>query len=192
VEWLKYALLFFVAGPFLVEFVGYFWHRWVEHREVLGKSISFRHYRHHEVQYPVNKLRTDGPYDSADSWTWYVVGGVSTVGAFLFMPVPYALSFTLGAWIYAHYIVANMHSAFHLNGGTHFLWNYKWFHKLVKLHDIHHYGNCNYGICFFMMDKIFGTYREEFPTDKSGKRVKLNVFMTYPHHRGVDGRAVKS
>jgi len=191
VEWLKYTALFFLAGPFLVEFVGYFWHRWVEHREVLGKAISFRHYKHHEVQYPVNKLRTDGPYDSADSWTWYVVGGVSTVGALLLLPIAYAIPFILGAWIYAHYIVANMHSAFHLNGGTHFLWKYKWFHKLVKLHDIHHYDNCNYGICFFMMDKIFGTYREEFPVGADGKRAKLNVFITYPHHRGIDGRVTK-
>ena len=63
--------------------------------------------------------------------------------------------------------------------------------KISKAYDIHHYGNCNYGICFFMMDKIFGTYREDFPVDEKGNRVKLNVFMTYPHHRGMDGRATK-
>ena len=159
---------------------------------MLGKGVSFRHYKHHEVQYPVNKLRTNGPYDSADSWTWYVVGGVSTVGALLLPPIAYAIPFIAGAWIYAHYIVANMHSAFHLSGGTHFLWKYKWFQKLVKLHDIHHYDNCNYGICFFMMDKIFGTYREDFPVDANGDRVKLNVFITYPHHRGIDGKVTKA
>ena len=190
-EWVKYAILFFVAGPLLVEFVGYFWHRWVEHHEVLGKTVSFRHYKHHEVQYPVNKLRTTGPYESADSWTWYVVGITAGILSVILMPILYAIPFVLGAWIYAHCIVANMHSAFHLSGGCHFLWKYKWFQILVKLHDIHHYDNCNYGICFFMMDKIFGTYRETFPTDKEGNRVKRNVFMSYSLDRGIDGKARK-
>ena len=188
-EFLTHIGALLLAGPLLVEFVGYFWHRWVEHREVLGKNISFRHYKHHEVQYPVNRLRTDGPYDSADSWTWYVVGIASTIVSFSIMPWTYAIAFTSGAWVYAHYIVAPMHSAFHIKG--HWLWRYKWFRKLVTLHDIHHFDNANYGICFFMMDKIFGTYRETFPEDADGNRVKLNVFMTYPHHRGLDGKAKK-
>ena len=42
-----------------------------------------------------------------------------------------------------------------------------------------------------MMDKIFGTYREEFPIDRDGKRVKLNVFMSYPHHKNIKGKSVK-
>ena len=189
--WLFY-ILSFCCGVILVEFVGYFWHRWVEHKEVLGKSISFRHYKHHEVQYPVNKLRTNGPYESADSWTWYTVGILTTILAFVLLPVWYALTFVGTAWIYAHYIVANLHSAFHLSGGVHFLWKYKWFQKLVKLHDIHHYDNCNYGICFFYMDKLFGTYREDFPTDKTGKRIKMNVFQSYPFRRGHDGNIIRS
>tara|TARA_R100000808_G_C2155151_1_gene166905 strand:+ start:1251 stop:1859 length:609 start_codon:yes stop_codon:yes gene_type:complete len=188
-EWLKYAALFLLAGPLLVEFVGYFWHRWVEHRELLGKEVAFRHYKHHELQYPVNALRTDGPYDSADSWTWYAVGIATTVTAFSFAPWQYALPFTAGAWIYANYIVARMHSAFHVKG--HFLWKFRWFRRLVRLHDIHHFDNVNYGICFFFMDRIFGTYRNTFPVDEDGNRIKLNVFMTYPHHRDVDGKAVK-
>ena len=189
--WLFY-ILSFCCGVILVEFVGYFWHRWVEHKEVLGKSISFRHYKHHEVQYPVSNLRTNGPYESADSWTWYLVGILTTICAFIILPIWYALAFVSTAWIYAHYIVASLHSAFHLSGGTHFLWRYKWFQKLVKLHDIHHYDNCNYGICFFFMDRLFGTYREDFPTDKNGKRVKMNVFESYPFRRGTDGTIIRS
>jgi sterol desaturase/sphingolipid hydroxylase (fatty acid hydroxylase superfamily) len=184
-EWLTYSLLFVLAGPFLVEFVGYFWHRWVEHRELLGKKVSFRHYKHHEVQYPVKKLRNGGPYDSADSWTWYAVGMIAMVVSFLIAPWQYALSFSAGAWIYGHWIVAQMHSAFHITG--HFLWKYEWFQKLVKLHDIHHYDNVNYGICFFFMDRLCGTYRNTFPVDENGNRIKVNVFMTYDHHRTHKG-----
>ena len=71
-EWLIYALLFFVAGPFVVEFVGYIWHRWREHKGLIGKVVAVRHYKHHEVEYPVNRLRTH-EYRNANSWTWYAV-----------------------------------------------------------------------------------------------------------------------
>ena len=91
-----FYVLSFLSGIILVEFVGYFWHRWVEHKEVLGKSIAFRHYKHHEVQYPVNKLRTNGPYESADSWTWYTVGILTTICAFVILPVWYAYTFQVG------------------------------------------------------------------------------------------------
>jgi sterol desaturase/sphingolipid hydroxylase (fatty acid hydroxylase superfamily) len=187
-EWLIYALLFFLAGPFVVELVGYFWHRWVEHRELLGKTVAFRHYKHHETEYPVNRLRTN-EYRNANSWTWYVVGISASIIAPLVAPIEYAIPFALGAWVYAWGIVLNMHTAFHVNG--HFLWKYKWFQKLVKLHDIHHYDNVNYGICLFFMDRLFGTYTEDFPTDKNGDRVKYNMFVTYQYHTGVDGRAIK-
>ena len=182
-EWLIYigsALL----GVFAVEFVGYFWHRWVEHKELLGRGVTFRHYKHHEVEYPVNKLRTDS-YRNANSWTWYVVGMTASVVAPFIAPWQYALPFAISGWVYAWIIVLNMHSAFHVKG--HLLWRYKWFQKLVKLHDIHHYENCNYGICLFFMDKIFGTYVDEFLVDESGKRIKKNVFMSYPLHRTHEG-----
>ena len=183
-EWVKYAALFCLAGPFVVELVGYFWHRWVEHRELLGKTVAFRHYKHHETEYPVNRLRTN-EYRNANSWTWYVVGISASIIAPLVAPIEYAIPFALGAWVYAWGIVLNMHTAFHVNG--HFLWKYKWFQKLVKLHDIHHYDNVNYGICLFFMDRLFGTYTEDFPTDKNGDRVKYNMFVSYSHHRDVDG-----
>ena len=183
-EWLKYALLFLIAGPFLVEFVGYFWHRWVEHHELLGKKIAFRHYKHHEIEYPVAKLRTN-TYNNANSWTWYAVGLVTSAVLFIVAPWNYALAFMLGAWVYAWGVVLNMHTAFHIKG--HLLWKFKWFQKLVKLHDVHHYDNYNYGICLFFMDKIFGTYKEDFPVDENGARIKVNVFKTYAHHRTHKG-----
>lgn len=186
-----YDYLFSVLlGIFTVEFVGYFWHRWVEHKEILGKQIAFRHYKHHEVQYPVNKLRNGPGYESADSWTWQVVGGLTTLTSFLVAPWPLALTFSLTGWLYAWGIVANMHSLFHIR--KHALWRFKWFQKLVKLHDIHHYDNCNYGICFFFMDRLFGTYRETFPRDENGNRIKMNVFQSYPYRRGADGSLIKS
>jgi len=117
-EWLIYALLFFVAGPFVVEFVGYIWHRWIEHKGLFGKVVAFRHYKHHEVEYPVNRLRTN-EYRNANSWTWYAVGLIVSVLAVIFVPWQYALSFGAGAWIYAWGIVLNMHTAFHVKG--HFL-----------------------------------------------------------------------
>ena len=188
-EWLKYGFLFFIAGPLLVEFVGYFWHRWVEHKGMLGKEVAFRHYKHHEVEYPVNRLRTN-TYRNANSWTWYAIGLVTSVLAFTFAPWQYALSFGAGAWLYAWGIVLNMHTAFHVKG--HFLWKYKWFRKLVKLHDIHHFDNKNYGICFFFMDRLFGTYTDVFPVDEKGARVKHRMFVSYLYDRDEVGEIRKT
>ena len=99
-EWVWYLLLFFIGGPFVVEFVGYFWHRWVEHKGLFGKSVAFRHYKHHEVEYPIHRLRTK-EYRNANSWTWYAVGLVVSFLAAIFVPWQLALSFGAGAWIYA-------------------------------------------------------------------------------------------
>lgn len=188
-QWLLYLGLFFIAGPFVVEFVGYFWHRWIEHKGMFGKGVAFRHYKHHEVEYPVDRLRTH-KYRNANSWTWYAVGIVTSILAAMFAPWDYALAFGLGAWIYAWGIVLNMHTAFHIKG--HFLWKYKWFRKLVRLHDIHHYDNMNYGICLFFMDRIFGTYTEEFPKDAKGNLVKHPMFVSYMYDRDEAGMARKN
>jgi sterol desaturase/sphingolipid hydroxylase (fatty acid hydroxylase superfamily) len=186
-EWIYYILTS-LTGVIIVEFVGYLWHRWVEHRELLGKNVAFRHYKHHETVYPVTNLRTV-EYKNANSWTWYAVGLVTSVTAFTFAPWQYALAFALGAWIYAWGIVLNMHSLFHVSG--HRLWKYKWFRKLVKLHDIHHYDNVNYGICLFFMDRLFGTYSENFPVDKQGNRIKYNMFKSYQYYVDVDGNVTR-
>lgn len=166
--WL-HILCFTVGGPLLVEVVGYIWHRYVEHKEMLGTGISHRHWQHHEIEYDIHHLRTE-KYKDANSWTWYVLGAVTSCLGFSVLPVGYAVAIMAGGWLYAWGLVLQLHTAFHVEG--HWLNRFKWFRNLVRAHDIHHYDNCNYGICFFFLDKLFGTYRADFPPERR------NVFKT--------------
>ena len=62
---------------------------------------------------------------------------------------------------------------------------------LYEAHNIHHYDNMNYGICLFFMDRLFGTYTEDFPKDKDGKLVKHPMFVSYMYERDATGNAKK-
>ena len=182
-EWLIY-LISFLVGPLVVEVVGYAWHRYVEHKCTLGKVLAIRHYKHHEVFYPREKLRSHDAYVDAKSWTWYTVGIVTSLILLLTLPLSNALCVLLGAWAYAWGLTLHMHSAFHVR--KHCLWRFRWFRRIARLHDIHHHDNCNYGICLFFMDRIFGTYKEEFPPN----RKYLDVF--YGQFNEADGQGLNS
>ena len=161
-----------IGGPFVVEFVGYFWHRFIEHKGLFGKLFSHRHWVHHEVEYSVDKLRSK-KYKNANSWSWYVLAILTITSIFLLVPLEYAIFFSFYGVLYAWFVVERFHSAFHLE--KHWLHRYKSFQKLIKLHDIHHYDNVNYGIVFFGMDKIFGTFRNDYPKQKQNIFPNLNA-----------------
>lgn len=155
-------LCFAVAGPLVIEVAGYLWHRFVEHNGVFGETIRARHVVHHEKDYPVANLRPKRQkYRTAKSWSWYVLALILMLAAYLLFPLRYSLPMIAGGLIYAKFVVSYFHKSFH----KHHIWlqRYAWHHKLVKLHDIHHYAPVNYGINFFFMDRLFGTYRETKP-----------------------------
>ncbi len=160
------AVLFAAGGPAFVEAIGYGWHRGAEHAGWLGDAIRYRHWVHHEREYPVNNLRPRpaAGYKSARSWSWYLLAAVTIALAFLLLPARFAAPLTLGGAMYAWFVVNRLHKAFHIDG--HWLNRFGWFKSLVVLHDIHHWAPCNYGILFFGMDRLFNTLREEFPRQK--------------------------
>lgn len=167
IEYILIAVaLFFVAGPLLVEIIGYVWHRFGEHEGKLGKRAQKEHYVHHEEAYPAENLRPmpGDEYKNGKEWSWHILAWITLAILFLIMPWQYALPFALGAILYAWYVVSYFHKAFHL--ANHPFQKYAWFRRLVKLHDIHHYGLYNYGIVFFFFDRMFGTLRTEFPAQK--------------------------
>jgi hypothetical protein len=49
-----------VRAVVLVEALGYLWHRFAEHLGSLGNTIRYRHWVHHEHDYPVDGLRPSG------------------------------------------------------------------------------------------------------------------------------------
>lgn len=159
-----------VAGPVIVEVVGYFWHRFAEHDGVFGQLLRERHIIHHESLYPLERLLSprNTPYLDAQSWTWYAVAGVVSVVLFFLVPLPFFLTAFASGVVYGR-LIAYAHSAYHIAG--HPLQRFGWFRRLNKLHFLHHYERANYGILFFAMDRLFGTYRttrshsavEQFP-----------------------------
>lgn len=60
-----------------------------------------------------------------------------------------------------------------------------WFLRIRKLHDIHHLHvsddgkmNVNYGICFFIFDRIIGSYRKTFSNfNKAGYEVAKQKYQ---------------
>ena len=158
-------LLFYFAigGPLFAEVIGYFWHRGAEHNGWLGNAIRYRHWIHHEVDYPTERLRPEDVvgYKSAGSWSWYVAAGGAILLALVTLPFRDALPLVAGGSLYGKYVVDALHKAFHIQG--HWLIQFGWFRTMVRRHDIHHWAVGNYGIAFFFMDRIFGTLREEFP-----------------------------
>lgn len=157
----------------LVEAIGYFWHRFAEHLGWLGDAIRYRHWVHHEVDYPIDRLRpVAAKYRSAGSWTWFVLGGFAAFLIFSLLPFAVALPISLGALVYSWGVISYLHSSFHVEG--HWLERFAWFRQIRQLHDIHHWQPCNYGILFFWMDRACGTLRRDFPPERQS---------IFPHYR---------
>ena len=173
IDIVRALLIFGVGSILLVEIVGYFWHRFAEHNGFFGNLIRYKHWVHHEVDYPVGDLRPihREKYKDSGSWSWYALAGIVLVVDLLVLPWRDAIPLAIGSAIYGQLVVNYFHSVFHLK--RHFLHRFAWFRHLIKLHDIHHWTPGNYGIVFFFMDRIFGTLKEEFP------RTQEDVFRGY-------------
>lgn len=190
-------LIWFVVGIPLVEFVGYLWHRFVEHNGMLGDRLRYPHYRHHELDYPAENLRPHEDYKSAEDGGWYLLGVITfcIIGIFVilgFFPLRWALAMAIGAIAYARYVVSVFHDLYHVDDVTRIptirfqplprlirgvyirlsraTWFQKKLERLAYLHDLHHYARCNFGIVFFWLDRMFGTFR----TDVAA--IAINVF----------------
>lgn len=150
-----------VLGVLFVEFFGYWWHRAVEHRGVMGAFIQHRHVGHHERDYPLSGLRRPD-YVSAWSWSWLVLAAlvlalVWVVGGLTGLWWD-ALAVTIGGCVWGFLFVSWFHDWYHVENFWMSRWN--WFRVKTYNHDIHHMGPYNYGIIFLWFDRLFGTYRD--------------------------------
>ncbi|MDA2935800.1 sterol desaturase family protein [Patescibacteria group bacterium AH-259-L05] len=163
---LRALFMFTIGGVIVVDLTSYFWHRFVEHNGFLGEMFRPRHVVHHEGHYPPESLRPKHPeeYKSAGSKGWYVLAGLDIVLIFLIFPLRDAVPLVVGGVLYARFVVQYFHIVFHIP--SHWLHRFKRFKRLIKLHDIHHWAPCNYGIVFFWVDRIFKTLREDMPKEK--------------------------
>lgn len=141
-----------ILGVLAVEFVIYFWHRFVEHGRF---ALAKRHIIHHEVLYPAGR-RPTAKYLNARAWSWAIP--VASIAGFSLAALPLGLAIAVAGGAVAYgALLLKVHNLFHVR--DHRLWLYGWWHRLVQLHEQHHRHDCNYGILLFGMDRLFGTYR---------------------------------
>lgn len=160
------------------EILGYFLHRLLHSNKI--SWLSYSHMYHHLKDYgPKNKMRTEQYFSGAKDrinilglgLEWLIPGALFTgllllFFSFLKISWLHQIVFICGSIGWSALMFNYFHSAMHLKK----FWLIRvpilgrWFIKSRKLHDIHHIKlsddgrmNSNYGICFFFMDRIFGT-----------------------------------
>jgi len=173
------TLLSLVLGALYTEFIGYFLHKLLHSERVPWLSRS--HMMHHLKDYgPKMPMRTSA-YQVAQTTSvgnigleW--LGPIALILAFTFglafvlgINMWYTLLFSCAAIGWGITTFNYMHDRLHLEGYWMLnTWLGRWFKKIRRLHDIHHIKltddgrmDCNFGICFFWLDKLFGTYRKK-------------------------------
>ncbi len=196
-------LLLSVVGACLyTEFVGY-WLHMLLHSEKLA-FLSRNHMIHHLVVYPPNKpMRQSSEYLGSTYDRANVLGiGLEWVAPVsLILPVsllalrslgvPAACQavFVLVSMAWGYLMFGYMHDAMHLKGFwmTTNLRLSRWFMTARKRHDIHHMEisasgkqQKNFGICFFLFDRLFGTLSAEhkpFNRDGLGAAMKRYSYI---------------
>lgn len=171
-------LITIILGFLYAEFVGYWLHRLLHNERI--PALSRAHMIHHLRDYgprmpqrsPDYKVQQERAVAFGLGFEWVVpivliLGG--TAGLLAALSVPFwSIVLFLGSGIaWGFGMFSYMHDVLHVEG-TWFLSSplRKWFVGVRRLHDIHHIHlndegkmPVNYGICFFFMDKIFGTYK---------------------------------
>jgi sterol desaturase/sphingolipid hydroxylase (fatty acid hydroxylase superfamily) len=163
------------------ELLGYWLHRLL-HSGAIG-FLSRSHMRHHLVMYgPLQEQRSKKYHDATEG-----AASLGNVGSEWLIPAGLLIAFAIGLfqllkvqWLYqviyfattlgwSFLMFSYLHDAQHIKG----FWmerNWllkRWFVSARKRHDIHHQVinneglmNKNFGIGFFLFDRVFGTFLE--------------------------------
>jgi sterol desaturase/sphingolipid hydroxylase (fatty acid hydroxylase superfamily) len=157
-------ILYTFINNIYVEFIGYSWHRFINHYGLFGDKIRVSHYCHHEEIYPYDDMISDEYKTSHDTWPWiipYVIlGCLPLYIAYKNKKISYDIFIILFIQLTLHvYIISYIHDSYHIK--DHWLNNYSWYTENKKYHYIHHLDNKNYGITTYIFDHIFGTFSDE-------------------------------
>lgn len=171
-----------VAGIVVSEFLGYMLHRLLHSGRVGWLSRS--HMIHHLVLYgPLDPKRPGGDYRNATEGRarlgnvgleWLVPGAAmlgTLSGGFWLTGVPWGhqITFFATSLLWSLVVFSYLHDRMHQKG----FWMERnpvlrrWFLRARDFHDIHHWAlnddgfmNRNFGIGFFVFDRLFGTRSE--------------------------------
>ena len=189
---LEILITILLAIPF-AELVGYTLHKILHSHRI--KSLGQAHMIHHMRLYgPQMPLRSK-VYKNSTTGRFGIMGlGVEWIGTLGLVAIICIMAaywagipghliaiFVVTSFLWALFFYNYMHDAMHIEGFWMIKNPYlsKWFLHIRGLHDIHHRDvddlgrmNTNYGICFFVTDRIFGTYcTKERPFNKKGYAV---------------------
>lgn len=175
-------ILVVLVSIIFTELVGYFLHQLLHSERISWLSKS--HMIHHLKDYgPRDSMRRDEYLSGARKRTSVVGIGLEwVVPSAVIYSIMIGFMFLIGvSWwlqliavatsIFWAYLMFNyLHDAMHLTN----FWMLRvpllssWFKKARRRHDIHHKNlsdegrmNRNFGICFFVMDRLFGTLEKE-------------------------------
>jgi sterol desaturase/sphingolipid hydroxylase (fatty acid hydroxylase superfamily) len=179
---MKVILITIIAIGFLVELLGYLWHRFCAHLGYAGDIIRKPHFEHHEIYYPHNNMETFiyrvKGFLKGDSWPWFVpILSIYTVVLYLWWKqiINKKMLITITIWMMFHiYLISYIHDSYHIQ--NHWLNRFDWYRENKVCHNLHHYYNCNYGISNYSMDRLFGTLITKYNNPKE------NIFegFVYP------------
>lgn len=169
-----------IVAVIFAETAGYFAHVLLHSHKY--KRLSEGHMIHHMKLYGPDMPQVHEKYLSAvtNRFGLFGIGAEWIVTLGTYMAVLVLIAFLIGIpWyliaifvgvhaFWAAAVYSYMHDAMHLSEFWMLKNKYfkKWFLKLRNFHEIHHRDvddmgrmNTNYGICFFAVDRIFGTYQ---------------------------------
>jgi len=180
-------ILYFVCGflgIFYAELVGYLVHSLLHSGNVLW--LHKMHMNHHINLYPFGNLRSENYRTPKHSrflglgieWIFPVTLVLLFTILFLIVfgaDVLRVMLFAASALVWASIFFSYMHDQFHLKSSLLLKGGLlrAWFSDRRELHDLHHLNmKKNYGITFFLFDRIFGTFgrlwEEKFNEEKKG------------------------
>jgi len=179
------VLAWLAASIFVSELLGYFLHRLL-HSGKIG-FLSRGHMRHHLVLYgPLQSQRPETEYRDAtvDSVSignvgleWLIPGAILLAASiallsYLQVSIFHQLVFVGGSLGWSFFMFSYLHDRMHVAGfwmGQN-RWLKRWFIAARDAHDIHHWAlndkgfmDKNFGIGFFLFDRLFGTLSNHRP-----------------------------
>jgi sterol desaturase/sphingolipid hydroxylase (fatty acid hydroxylase superfamily) len=154
-----------VIGALMAEGAGYVWHRYACHvgtfRFLPHDLLRRRHFDHHMRKYPSRKNMRSGVYLESCEIAFKFLAAIilALAGALLvarLVPVWKAAVLLASATLYAHLVIGNLHSLYHVEDSA--LENYSAFRWLRDFHEVHHLVNANYSILLPIFDILGGSY----------------------------------
>lgn len=150
------AILMFLASATIVDFAGYWLHRWA-HRP--GSPLYRAHMTHHVVNYPPRKVFSDRYRSSgSDSLAlWLAPFGLAYLIVLFLVDPPYVWVWVAGGAASA-VASAVVHDLTHVSRSV--VWMWRWTLGMAVRHHTHHFKmGRNFGILSPVWDVLFGTRR---------------------------------